>query len=94
MGKIYNSVAEMVGHTPMLKLNRLRKKHKLKANLLAKCEAYNPLFSIKDRVALHMLEKAEKSGKVNENTVFVEATSGNTGIALAAMCEAKGLGRR
>ena len=90
MGRIYNSVAEMVGNTPMLKLNRLMKKHKLKANLLAKCEAYNPLFSVKDRVALNMLEKAEKDGKVNENTVFVEATSGNTGIALAAMCAAKG----
>lgn len=90
MGKIYNSITEMVGHTPLLRLNRLMKKHKLKADLLVKCEAYNPLFSVKDRVALNMLEKAEKSGKINENTVFVEATSGNTGIALAAMCAAKG----
>ena len=90
MKKIYNSITEMVGHTPLLKLSRLAKKYKLKARLLGKCEAYNPVFSIKDRVAKQMLETAEKSGKINEETVFVEATSGNTGIALAAMCAAKG----
>ncbi len=89
MKKIYNSVTEMVGHTPLLKLNKLAKKYQVKANLLAKCEFYNPLFSVKDRIAVSMLNKAEKSGKVNENTVFVEATSGNTGIALAALCAAK-----
>ena len=89
MTKIYNSVTEMVGNTPMLKLYKLAKKHKLKANILAKCEFYNPLFSVKDRVALSMIEAAEKSGKLNQNTVFVEATSGNTGIGLAAICAAK-----
>ena len=62
----------------------------MKANLLAKCEFYNPAFSIKDRVALKMIENAEKSGKISDETVFVEATSGNTGIGLAAICAAKG----
>ncbi len=90
MRKIYNSVAEMVGNTPMLKMNRLMKHFNLKANILAKCEAYNPAFSIKDRAALKMIEEAEKSGRVTENTVFVEATSGNMGIGLAALCAAKG----
>lgn len=90
MYKIYNSMTEMVGNTPLLKLNRLMKKHKLKAEIIAKCEFYNPLFSVKDRVAMKMLEKAEKTGQINADTVFIEATSGNTGIALAAMCAAKG----
>ena len=90
MKKIYNSVTEMVGHTPLLRLHKLEKNYRLKARLLAKCEFYNPLFSVKDRIALSMLDKAEKSGKINANTVFVEATSGNTGIALAALCAAKG----
>lgn len=89
MKKIYNSVTEMVGHTPLLNLKKLAQKYHVKANLLAKCEFYNPLFSVKDRIAVNMLEKAEKSGKINSETVFVEATSGNTGIALAAMCAAK-----
>ena len=90
MAKIYNSVTEMVGKTPLLMLSRLAKKYKIKANILAKCEFYNPAFSIKDRAALRMIEDAEKSGKVNADTVFLEATSGNTGIGLAAICAAKG----
>ncbi len=80
----------MVGHTPLLRLSRLAKKYKIKANLLVKCEFYNPAFSIKDRVALKMIEDAEKSGKISKDTVFLEATSGNTGIGLAAICAAKG----
>ncbi len=90
MAKIYDSVTEMVGKTPLLRLNKLAKKYKLKANILAKCEFYNPIFSVKDRVALSMIEAAEKAHKIHKNTVFVEATSGNTGIALAAVCAAKG----
>lgn len=90
MKKIYNSVTEMVGHTPLLRLRRWEHKHHLKAQILAKCEFYNPLFSVKDRAALKMIEKAEADGLVNKDTIFVEATSGNTGIALAAMCAAKG----
>lgn len=90
MKKIYESITEMVGHTPLLLMKRLCRKHKVKARILGKCEAYNPLFSVKDRIALRMIEKAEESGRVNDETVFVEATSGNTGIALSAMCAAKG----
>ncbi|MBP3418447.1 MAG: cysteine synthase A [Alphaproteobacteria bacterium] len=90
MQKIYNSVTEMVGRTPLVNLSRLAKKFKVKANILAKCEFYNPVFSVKDRVALKMIEKAEEAGLVREDTVFVEATSGNTGIGLAAVCAARG----
>lgn len=89
MSKIYNSITEMVGHTPLLRLGNLCTKFHLNAEIVAKCEMYNPLFSVKDRIALAMLEKAEKEG-VSDDTVFVEATSGNTGIALSAMCAAKG----
>ncbi len=89
MAKVYNSITELVGHTPLLRLGNLTTKLRLDAEILAKCEMYNPLFSIKDRVACAMLEKQEKLG-VTDKTVFVEATSGNTGIALAAMCAAKG----
>ncbi len=89
MTKIYNSIVEMVGHTPLLRLGNLTTKFKLNAEILAKCEMYNPLFSAKDRVALSMIQKQEKSG-VTDDTVFVEATSGNTGIALAAIVAAKG----
>lgn len=90
MKKIYNSVAELVGKTPIVRLSRLAKKHKVKAHLLAKCEFLNPLGSVKDRVALKMIEKAEENKQVNNDTVFVEATSGNTGIGLAGICAAKG----
>lgn len=89
MTKIYNSIVEMVGHTPLLRLGNLTTKFKLNAEILAKCEMYNPLFSAKDRVALSMIQKQEKLC-VTDDTVFVEATSGNTGIALAAICAAKG----
>ena len=90
MKRIYNSLTEMVGRTPLLRLGKLMKKHEAKAEILAKCEFYNPLFSIKDRAALCMIEKLEKEGKILPETVFVEATSGNTGIALAAFCAQKG----
>lgn len=63
MKKIYNSVTEMVGHTPLLRLHKLEKNYRLKARLLAKCEFYNPLFSVKDRIALSMLDKAENQAK-------------------------------
>ncbi len=90
MKNIYNSITEMVGKTPLLRLNGLMKKYNLKTDILAKCEFYNPLFSIKDRAALYMIEQLEKQGKITPETVFVEATSGNTGIALAAMCSQRG----
>lgn len=89
MMKIYNSITEMVGHTPMLRLGNLTTKLRLNAEIVAKCEMYNPLFSVKDRVALAMIEQQEKKG-IDKDTVFVEATSGNTGIGLAGVCAAKG----
>lgn len=90
MKKIYRSLTEMVGRTPLVEMHKLCAKYKIKAHILGKCEFYNPLFSVKDRIALQMINRAEASGLVNENTIFVEATSGNTGIGLAAICAAKG----
>lgn len=85
MQKIYESIEELVGHTPLLKLNKLMKKSECLGNIIGKCEFYNPIFSVKDRVALNMINKAPFS-KINEDTVFIEATSGNTGVGLAAFC--------
>ena len=89
MGNIYNSIVEIVGHTPLLRLGKLTTRLRLNAEILAKCEMYNPWFSVKDRVALSLIENEEKKG-VSEDTIFVEATSGNTGIGLAGVCAAKG----
>ena len=89
MVKIYNSIVELVGKTPLLRLGNLATKYKLNSEFLAKCEMYNPMFSVKDRVALEMIEAQEKKG-INKDTVFVEATSGNTGIGLASVCASKG----
>ena len=89
MSKIYNGVDELVGNTPLLALKNIEKKFKTCAHLFGKCECYNPAFSVKDRIAKNMLEKAAAK-KISKDTVFVEATSGNTGIGLAAMCAAKG----
>ena len=85
MADIYNSIEDLIGHTPLVRLGKIKDKLSLKANILAKCEFYNPVFSIKDRVALQMINKAPFS-KINKDTVFIEATSGNTGIGLAAFC--------
>lgn len=89
MVKIYNSIIEMVGKTPLLRLGNLATKFRLNSEFLAKCEMFNPLYSVKDRAALEMIKEQEKKG-INENTVFVEATSGNTGIGLAGVCASKG----
>ncbi|MBE6462674.1 MAG: cysteine synthase A [Alphaproteobacteria bacterium] len=86
---IYNSITEMVGGTPLLRLGKLTTRLRLNAEILAKCEMYNPWFSVKDRVALSLIENEEKKG-IKEDTIFVEATSGNTGIGLAGVCAAKG----
>ena len=90
MKKIYSGIEELVGQTPLVRLKKWEKKNNLRANIIAKCEFYNPLFSIKDRASLRMLEKLEQDGKVSDDTIFVEATSGNTGIALAAFIASKG----
>ena len=89
MPKIYESIEELVGRTPLLKLNKLMRKFECKANILGKCEFYNPIFSVKDRVALNMINKAPFS-KINSDPVFIEATSGNTGVGLAAFCAERG----
>lgn len=90
MAHIYNSVTEMIGHTPLVNLHKLARHYDTKANILAKCEFYNPLFSIKDRIAGQMLQDMEQAGIITPDTILVEATSGNTGIALSALCAAKG----
>lgn len=88
--KIYNSVTELIGVTPLLELKRLAGKLNLQAKILAKLEYLNPAGSVKDRVALNMIENAEKSGKLKPGGVVIEPTSGNTGIGLAAICAARG----
>ena len=89
-GRIYNSILETIGHTPLVRLNRIAEQAGAKATVLAKLEFFNPLSSIKDRIALSMVEAAEQSGQLVEGSVLVEPTSGNTGIALAFVCAAKG----
>lgn len=87
---IKNSVAELVGNTPMLALNNYIKHLGLNAKVLAKLEYFNPAGSVKDRVALNMIEEAEKRGLLQKGSVIIEPTSGNTGIGLAAIANAKG----
>ena len=87
-GKIYNNIVETIGRTPLVKLNRVTAG--LEATIALKCEFFNPLGSVKDRIGMAMIEAAEKRGKINEETVIVEPTSGNTGIALAFVAAAKG----
>lgn len=89
-GKVYESIVDTVGDTPMVRLNALTKEAGCVATVYAKLEFFNPLASVKDRLALGMIEAAEASGKLNKNTVLVEPTSGNTGIALAFIAAARG----
>ncbi len=88
--KIYNSVEELIGSTPLLRLNNIEKELQLKAGIIAKIEAFNPAGSAKDRVAAKMIEMAEKEGELKEDTVIIEPTSGNTGIGLALICASRG----
>ena len=90
MSRIATSITDIIGHTPLLQLNGITKKHDLDANILAKVESFNPAGSIKDRIALAMIEKAEKAGKLTTNSVIIEPTSGNTGIGLASVAASKG----
>ncbi|WP_417820198.1 cysteine synthase A [Terasakiella sp.] len=89
-GKIYDSIIDTIGATPLVKLSGLAKAHNVKANILGKCEFFNPLNSVKDRIGFAMIEAAEAAGKIKEGTVLVEPTSGNTGIALAFVCASRG----
>lgn len=88
MGKIYNNIVETVGRTPLVKLNKVTAG--LDATILLKCEFFNPLGSVKDRIGMAMIEDAERKGILKKETVIVEPTSGNTGIALAFVAAAKG----
>lgn len=85
---IYNSIVELIGKTPLVRLNKLSKE--LDAEIVAKIEYFNPGGSVKDRIGLAMIEDAEKRGLINKDTIIVEPTSGNTGIALAMVCAVKG----
>ncbi len=87
---IYSNVAELIGNTPLLELVNYEKNHQLKAKVVAKIEAFNPAGSAKDRIAKEMLDRAEREGKLDADTVIIEPTSGNTGIALAALAAARG----
>ena len=90
MGKIYNSITELIGHTPLLKANNFIQANDLQADILVKLEYFNPAGSVKDRIAKAMIEKAEKEGKLNKDSVIIEPTSGNTGIGLASFAAARG----
>lgn len=90
MANIYRSATELVGKTPLLELCNIEKKLNLKARLLAKLEYFNPAGSVKDRVALGMIEDAERSGKLNKGATIIEPTSGNTGIGLCMVAAARG----
>ncbi len=88
MGNLYNNITETIFNTPLVKLNRISMH--IEPNIYAKIEAFNPGSSVKDRIALSMIEKAEKEGIISKDSVIVESTSGNTGIGLALVCAAKG----
>jgi len=89
-GRIYDSITETIGATPVVRLAKLAAEEGVKADILAKCEFFNPLSSVKDRIGLAMIEALEKEGRLDTDTVVVEPTSGNTGIGLAFVCAAKG----
>ena len=88
--KIYQSLTDLVGKTPLLELTNYEKKNGLEATILAKLEYFNPAGSVKDRIAKAMIEEAEASGKLKPGATLIEPTSGNTGIGLAAIAAAKG----
>ena len=89
-GRIHESILDAIGNTPLVALSKLSREDGCKARLLGKLEFFNPLGSVKDRIGLAMIEAAEREGKIGPETVLIEPTSGNTGIALAFVCAAKG----
>jgi cysteine synthase A len=89
-GRIYDSIIDTIGATPLVRIHRLAQDAGAKADILGKCEFFNPLASVKDRIGVSMIAAAEAAGQIKPGTVLVEPTSGNTGIALAFVCAAKG----
>lgn len=89
-GRIYDNILATIGNTPLIRLHRLAEEAGCVADILVKAEFFNPLSSVKDRIALSMVEAGEAAGKITAKSVLVEPTSGNTGIALAFVCAAKG----
>jgi cysteine synthase A len=91
MAHIYNDITETVGNTPLVRLNRTARKHGALADILLKLEFFNPLSSVKDRIGVAMIDAATKAGRIKPDTILIEPTSGNTGIALAFVAAARGL---
>jgi len=89
-GRIYDSIVDTIGATPLVRLNKLPAQVGCQADIVCKCEFFNPLSSVKDRIGVAMIEAAEAEGRIKEGALIVEPTSGNTGIALAFVCAAKG----
>ena len=89
--KVYNSVLELIGNTPLIRLHKIEEAYHLKAHLYAKVEKFNPGGSVKDRVAYQMIIDAFDNGMLTNDSVIIEPTSGNTGIGLAMVCKVKGL---
>ncbi|HEX9789112.1 MAG TPA: cysteine synthase A [Kiloniellales bacterium] len=89
-GRVFDNILETIGGTPLIRLSRLAEAHGVSANILGKCEFFNPLSSVKDRIGYAMIAALEAAGRIGPQTVIVEPTSGNTGIALAFVCAAKG----
>ena len=88
--KVYKSVSELIGGTPLLEPKSIEKLEGLKSKLYLKLEYFNPTGSVKDRASKYMIEQAEKSGKISSGATIIEPTSGNTGIGLSSICASKG----
>ena len=90
MAKIYSKITELIGSTPIMELTNYEKANNIQATILGKLEYFNPAGSVKDRIALEMINRAEAEGKLKEGSVIIEPTSGNTGIGLASVAAARG----